>query len=367
MLACGRIDYDGVHAQVLVVDVIDDRFAGPADMRSPRDLDPGATGLSLREAITIANNAPGADLIAFDPSLFPSSSTTPITPSEPLPPISGEGTEIHAEGVTLDASATGGAAVVIAASGVVLRGLTIVGAPDVAIHIEPGLEGVGVSETTILDSGGRAIEASACRGLTIDHTRIERPGSDLVYVEDCVDVSITDNFMVIGDKDANRGVHFTRVNDSRVADNIIDPGSARLVDLLDSSNNEIVHNILDRGHAGVVLEGESHANLVFQNVIIGSVYDGVYVSGESTGNTVVHNTMFQCSSNLVDGASDTVSGNNFFTDDETQFVDPASYDFTLVPGSESIDAGDDLGFDCRPGSPELFLGAGPDLGAVESG
>lgn len=144
--------------------------------------------------------------------------------------------------MTLDASATGGPAVVIAASGVVLHGVTIVGAPDVAIRIEPGLERVGVSEATILGPGGRAIEASACRGLTIDHTRIERPGSDLVYVEDREDVSITDNFMVIGDND-----------------------------------------------------------------------------------------------------------------------------FTLVPGSESIDAGDDLGYDCEPDAPGLYLGAAPDLGAVESG
>lgn len=365
--ACGRLGYEQLYGQILVVTITADRMAGPATMDSPTDV--SAAGLSLREALTIAHNHDGTDLIYFDPSVWPPGDPVVFTPTEPLPGVDTEGTEIsgHDGGVIIDGSGTTDPVITVTADGCSVGGITIINAGGDAVVVD-GATGVRVSEMTILDPVGRGIVVTNSSDIMIEGNRIERPGSDLITVVDSTNIDIRWNFGIIGDKGANRGVRFTRVDDSRICDNIIDPGSARLIDLDDSSRNEICRNVLDRGHAGVVLEGESHENFVFQNAIIGSEYDGVYVSSASTGNTVVHNTMLDCHTALVDGASDTVKGNNLVSTDLTEFVDPMppAYDFRLVEGSPHIDAGEELGYDCLPESDELFLGAAPDLGAVES-
>jgi hypothetical protein len=130
----------------------------------------------------------------------------------------------------------------------------------------------------------------------------------------------------------------------------------------------VCRNILDRGDAGVVLEGVSTRNLIFQNVAITMVYDGVYLGPEATGNIVVHNTFYDCSTAIADGSPDAVLLNNLVTADPAIFVAPAppTYDFTLVEGNENVDAGEDVDYDCLPSSPAEFLGAARDLGAVES-
>jgi len=153
---------------------------------------------------------------------------------------------------------------------------------------------------------------------------------------------------------------------SRILDNIIDPGSARLIDLLESSDNHIEGNILDGGHAGVVLEGGSNRNMVLRNVAMDCAYDGVYVSADSTGNTYVNNTILRCSTAIANGSPDLVEANNLVSSDNADFVDPVAYDFRLADGSPSIDAATDMGFDLLPNDPARFLGAAPDLGAVET-
>ena len=364
---CGRWGYGAQFDHAWTVDVFEDRMAGPATMGSPDELDPGAVGLSLREALVIAGNTPGTDRIGFSPRVFPRSAPITIAPGSPLPEVAGDGTSVDGTGagVEIDATASAGPLVVITGDDVTVRGLTFRSAGEDVIHLAGGHR-VSIEDVTILDPAGRGIVLSSCSGVSILRARIERAGGDLISVTDCTDVTVAEAFMVIGDKDALRGINFLRVTDSRVIDNIIDPGEARLVNLADSSDNLIARNILDRGHAGVVLEGESHGNLVIQNSVISSTYDGVYVSSAATGNTVVHNTLFQCTTPIADGASDTVAANNLVSTEASDFVDPVAYDFRLAPGSPHVDAAEDLGYDCLPDRSERFLGAAPDLGSVES-
>lgn len=361
--ACGRINYDR-NPNDLVVDVTEDRMSGPADIDSAHDLPDGR--LSLREALTIANNRPGQQRITFDDDVFPPGEGGVITLTEPLPDLVDDETHVYGNGgVILDASGLSTPVFVVLGDYVWIKHLTIRDAGADAIEVR-GATGAYLYDLTILDPAGRAVVATDCVEMTLAESRLERPGGNVVVATRCSEVTIRNDFVIVGDKENARGVRFEQVEGSFVLDNLIDPGEARLVDLLDSSRNEIVGNILDRGHAGVVLEGESHENLVFRNVIIGSVYDGVYVASESTGNVVVHNTMYECATPLVDGAADTLTGNNLTDPVDGEFADPASYDFRLRADSPHVDGGDDMGFDVWPDGPDNFLGAAPDVGAVES-
>ncbi len=361
---CGRIGYDAAHDQVLTVDVVEDRMAAPADATRPSDV--GALGLSLREALTIAGNTPGSERVAFDPVVFPPGFRTDVDLGSALP-VPGGGTLVDCDGragfrtAPLDLSGV---------SDVEVRGCRFSVSTDHAIHVTDS-DSVHLHDNAFFDSGQSAIyveSTAGCSGLVIENNRIEHAGSDLVAVYDCRDVLVRSNLMIVGDKGAQRGLHLERVTQSQVLDNVIDPGSARMVNLQDSSENLIQGNILEGADAGVVLEGASNDNRVVQNVSMDMMYDGIYVSPTSLGNTVVHNTLFRCSSAVVDEAPDTITGNNLTSSDPADFVDPSHgvYDFTLVAGSAYIDAGEDLGFDCLPDLPGDFLGAAPDLGAVES-
>ncbi len=407
---CGRFGFDSIDDSTLLVTTTEDRLAGPTDISSPADLPIDADGLSLREAMLIASNSAGPDVIRFDPSSFEPG--TIITLGSGLPALIDAETEIDASDtdVVLDATSHDEVIFRIIGDQTTIRGFTLLGnaqgievqgAGDVVIENNlfesvsgPGIDGTSadglrivlnrfvnsggdaivvdgsdrllVEGNTILDPGGRGIHLLDAAGATVDENTIERAGADLMTIVDSTDLTLENSFMVIGDKGANRGVRLERVHQSTIVDNIIDPGDARLLDFYDSSDNHIEGNILDRGDAGVVFEGDSHRNLVFRNVVISSTYDGVYISSSSTDNTVVHNTLFQCSTPIVDGPGDTVLGNNLTATEPAEFVEPGAYDFHLVAGSQFVDAAADMGYDLLPQSDERFLGSAPDLGAVET-
>jgi parallel beta-helix repeat protein len=365
VMGCGRIGYDGPYDQVLTVDVLEDRMEAPATVERPSDV--GAVGLSLREAITIANNTPGSELVEFDPSIFPPGTRTNIDLGTALD-LGGGATRIDCG---TRAGFRSSPLVLDGVSDVVVTGCRFDVSSGHAIQVIDSTD-VHIHDNAFFDSGESAIRVETvdgeCKDVRIENNRIEHAGSDLVGIYDCEEVLIADNMMIVGDKGAQRGVHFERVLSSQIVDNIIDPGEARMINFQDASHNLIQGNVLEGAHAGVVLYGASNDNVIIQNVAMDMVYDGVYVSSEAQGNTVVHNTFFQCSTAIADGAADTVLGNNLDSSDPADFVDPTPgvYDFTLVAGSAHVDAGEDLGYDCLPNAPERFLGEAPDLGAVES-
>lgn len=405
---CGRIGFGAEFENLLVVDVASERMAGPSTMSSIDDLDPGTEGLSLVEALTIAANSPGSDLITFEPASFAGSA---LALTAPLPAITDAGTGIDGSGATvvIDAGGIAEASLEIAADGALIRGVSWTGTSGPAIRVGAvdgarlidlsfdapagpavvaldatdltvtgaeivspagdgavfeGVDRLTVRDASFTDIGNSALIVRGSSSVSVTGSRFERGVAEMVDVSNSTLVTVADNVMVLGDKAVGRGVRFTGVSTGHIAKNLIDPGTAQLVNLTNSSDIAVEHNILDRGDAGVVIEGSSTRNLVFANIIIESAYDGIYIGGEPTETTVVHNTLYRCASPVVDDAADTFAANNLIADDG--FVAPESYDFHLVDGNPAIDAGEDLGYDCVPGSSDRYLGAAPDLGAVET-
>lgn len=340
-------------------------MAGPASLSAVADLPPGTTGLSLREALVIASNHPGPDSLQFDTTALPAGTIIAIA-AELV--VGDTGTAIEAANLgIIVAGAPGYAGPLFRVTGndAVIDGLELQGGGT-------GVEAAAVSglvmrHLAIHDTASDAIHIDGASQLTIDGSRIERAGGTPVLVRSTRDGFVQHNFVSLADKTARiAGIDLQAVTGVHVLSNSIDPGNAFLVSLTDSSDNEVIDNILDRGDTGVTLFGDSHRNLVFRNVVISPAADSVFIEAPATGNTIVNNTFYMAGSAIVDGSTGTVAQNNLFSTSTGQFVHAALYDFHLVDGDPAIDGGTDLGLDMLPDQPARFLGSAPDLGAVES-
>ena len=381
LAGCGRIGFDP-YDRFLVTTALD-RLAVPPGIASIDDLPAELDDLSLREALAIAANHPGPDRIEFDPDVFPATIAldSPLDVRGPDTTIDGTG-----RGVTVELAAGFDGTLFELGDRTRLVGLILHGgtAPRVDIDSASNVEVVGNDFTapgstairinnardvvlrtgTFVDTTGTAIVLDRATGITIDGVFITGALGDPIAATDSSNLVIQDTTIVIAPTGGSgRGVVFTRVTRSQILDNLIDPGPARLISLEDSSNNEIVGNILDRGDVGIGLFGASNANLVLRNVIAANVSEAMYIAATAGGNRILHNTLYM-TSEIVDGAADTELANNL--EAAQGFVDPDTYDFRLAPGNPAIDAATDLGLDLLPDQPERFLGAAPDLGAVET-
>ena len=348
LVGCGRLGFDPDGPEV-----------GQLVVTSPLDNDPSDL-LTLREALVLANEDPLPNRITFDPSILPAS----IQIATPLV-VDSAGTKIDAAGASVKVS--GGANLtealfLVTADGVTLEGLELNGLG--AAIATTGTTGLVVRDCKLVDMGGDGVRLTGVAQAVVEGGRIERAGGDPIAVRMSSDVRVDGVFMVLTAKIGDvAGVRLEATSTTKIVNNIIDPGPARLVTLLDSSDNEISGNILDRGDVGVILLGASNRNTVIRNVVIEALTDSVLVEGDN--NVVVHNTFF-LTTPVIDSGTNTLEGNNFQSQAATDFIDPGSYDFRLATGASAIDAATDMGYDLLPADPERFLGAAPDLGAVES-
>jgi len=381
LAGCGRIEFDPMDRMIVTTAL--DRLAVPGSIASVDDLPDGLDGLSLREALVIAANHPGPDRIGFDPAVFPAT----IAVGSVLD-VRGTDTTIDGTGqdVVVEPAAGYDGSLFEMGDGTRLVGMILHGgtAPrvdiDAAANVElvgndfvpPGSTAVRIYNSrdvrlhtgTIVDPAGSAIVVERAVDITIDAMFITGVLGDPIEAIDSTGVLVERNMVVIAPiGGSGRGVVFTRVTGSKILDNVIDPGPARLISFEDSSNNEIVGNILDRGDVGIGLFGTSTGNLVLRNVIAANVSEAMFIDASASANRILHNTLYMTSS-IVDGAPDTELANNL--EASNGFVDPDTYDFRLAPGNPAIDAATDLGLDLLPDQPARFLGAAPDLGAVET-
>jgi hypothetical protein len=374
LASCGRLGFDrappgadaaGGSDESLVVSIAADRMAGPASISAITDLPPGTVGLSLREALAIASNRAGPDPIRFDAKALPPG--TAITVAAELV-VGGTGTAIDAANLGLivaGAPRYAGTLFRVAGDDAVIDGLELTAGGTAVAAAQ--VTGLTLRRLAIHDTAGDAITIDGGSQLTIEDSRVERAGRTPVLIRATSDATLQRNFVSLTDKTARiAGVDLQGVTRVHVVSNTIDPGNAFLVSLTDSSDNEVIGNILDRGDTGVTLFGNSHRNLVFRNVVVSPTSDSVFVDASATGNQIINNTFYQAVSGVVDDSTDTVSRNNLLSSDAARFVHVTLFDFHLVTGDSAIDAGTDLGLDMLPDQPARFLGNAPDLGAVES-
>ena len=366
---CGRIGFDADPANIdpadrtdLVVTVTEDRLTS-ATITSPEDL-PAGSGLSLREALAIAANRPGPDLVAFDRAFSVATPPTITIASELV--VGGDTTlDAFARGVVIaPAAGFSGALLRVAGDGAVVDGLAFRGGtPAIAAT---GATGFAIRHVTIASATGDGIRLDNCRSGIVEDGRIEQPGGTPVGLVDSTDVVVRRLFVALNAKVGPvRGVEVVGGLRIQLHDNLIDPGEAFLVSIEASVDTELIGNILDRGDTGIAILGGSQRTVLSRNVVVSPLYDSVYIAGGVTDTTITHTTFFMASA-PVDSGTNTKVENSLLSTAAGDFVDAAGYDFHLVAGSPAIDAATDLGLDLLPGLSARYLGAAPDLGAVES-
>ncbi len=380
--ACGRVDFDP--ADAFFVTTTMDRLAGPASMTSVDEVT--EPGLSLREALTIAGNRDGAQTILFDSKVFPASAPATIMLDSTLE-VAGEGTRIDARNRGVALETADGPLLRFTGDGQALLGATVIGGTGPRILLQ-GTSDARIESTAFPAPGATAVAVINARdgaliGLVIgqptadaiklDHTTglelaalsIDRPDGFQIFAESCANLDIHDSTLTLDKTATNPGIRLEETNDSNIHDNLIDPGPVQLISLESSANNVIEANILDGGSASITLFGTSTDNLVMRNVMIGASDEPMFIDAPATGNRVINNTLYM-TGGISDDAPDTQIENTLSSDLPSDFVDPDAYDFRLSADNPAIDAGVDTGLDLLPDSAERFLGAAPDLGAVET-
>ena len=367
---CGRIgfepdpaDLDPADQTDLVVSITDDRLTSTT-LASPADLPAGTGGLSLREALVIAANRPGPDLVAFDRAVFSIATPPTITVNSEL--VIGTDTTLaaFARGVVITSAAGYAGALLRVAGNGVVDGLAFRGGTPAIVA--DGATGFAIRHVTIAGASGDGIRITNGRSGVIEDSRIEQPVGTPVGLVDSTDVVLRRTFVALNAKVGPvRGVEVLRGLRIQLHDNIIDPGEAFLVSVESSADTELIGNVFDGGDTGLAILGTSTRTLVLRNVCVNPLYDSIYIASGVTDTTIVHTTFFLAGSPVDSGTNTTVQ-NSLLSSAAGDFVDAATYDFHLVANSPAIDAASDLGLDLLPGLPARYLGAAPDLGAIES-
>lgn len=318
-------------------------------------------GLSLREAIVLANTTPDFQCVVFDPGV------TEIHPQDPLPALS------DPQGLSID----GGS--VVAIHGDALDDGQDPG-PMVSIG-SPGNRIAGLTFGTVRDSGqGVALEiAQGASGNTIE---------DAWFVDNdrAVLVSGTANLLGPGNRFELGSIGITvRAAANRVEESVFDGMATTAVSLVAGGDGAtVVRNVFANGGAGVSLSGVTGATIdhgTFHDNVAGIVVIS-NVTGIRARNDVFTNqgtfgivgsdssfaeldyALFwlngdgDCSGCSVGAASLTA---------DPLYTDAALGDYTPSVGSPAIDSGFDTGLDLNGSAPGLYGGTAPDRGALESG
>jgi len=310
---------------------------------------PGQSGLSLREAIKLANSAPGGQTIGLNPG-------STLTMASVLPIITDAFT-LSGEGAILDFS--------------------------LASTAVPCIHG-DASDVSIRD-----VEVAGCTGEPIYLTDVAATGLEVLgcYVHDCGQpVSVFGVGSLVADNVIERsgaaGLSIfgpsAQVRDNR----IVDADSNGIYLSGAASGALLVGNLVVRSDVGISLGNLSGATFWFNTVVdsggfgisigLGSGIDfrNNIVTGSGTWglnaadnrfDSITHNLLFQ---NTSGDCNSCTPGAPYLTSDPL-YVNAAADDYSLQASSPAIDAGVDVGADRNGSGAAAFDGAAPDLGHIE--
>lgn len=315
---------------------------------------PGGSGLSLREAIAIADATAGMQTITVPDGTDIALVSQLTGPDDPA------GTVIVAAGAVLDGSSLGGITDcwVVAGGSLQLHGMEIVSCPASALQIDDGaghvirncnfhnndsglsvLAAVGPSEI----GPGNQFSNNAAIGLFVDGAQVVRR-----------------NVMLNNGGD---GIRFSGSSAGALAlENLVRGNGTGIRVVFGGSDVSVLNNTIHANIGdGIVVTLGSSTGVVAENNILSSNGDGAIDGSDANFASLDFNDY---SANVAQCQGCTPGANSLTSN--PMYVNSTTGDFGLSPGSPCIDAGNDRGHDLNGASAGMFNGLGPDIGAFES-
>lgn len=308
---------------------------------------PLGSGLSLREAIQIANLEAGGQTITFSGEFSIALASAPlptITESvELLGPVTVEGAGVPSQTACL----------AVDASDVSIRFLTVYNCPAEPVLV---LDGTGheISDCNFIDSA-QSLAVTGQGHRILRNTIVGSDGAGIWC--NASDSNLLDNWVV---GSAAVGIYATDAasTTSIVGNTLLRNGFGIAVAL--ATNVVIAHNTVVDCGIGVAIDGATQVDFR-NNIVVGSSGEGVSLN---SGDFLELDASLYFGNGGSDCLNCTPGPASVFAD--PRFVDYAADDLTLQGDSPAVDQAIDLGLDRNAGSSGTFNGLAPDLGAFES-
>ena len=363
LAGCGRLGFtdqppvpDAPPAPDLVVSITEDRLAGGPTIASLADLPPDTQGLSLREATTIANNHAGPDVVGF---AFTGPTTLALTSELAI----GADTTLDGTGAQVTITGTG-TLLHVTGDNATVSGLTITGGSDAVRAVS--VANLALHALVLEQPTGDGLHIESCTHCELDDCRVDHAAGEPILLRTSSDLYVRRAFVALASKSGTlHGIEVESSSQIHILDSIIDPGTAWMIDLQDTTDSEITGNVIDGADTGITLFGTTARISIVRNVVINPAADSIYVAAGVADIAITNNTFYNAP-DITNAGTSVSELNTLISTSAADFVSPSTYDFHLVAGSPSIDQAQDIGQDMLPDSPARYLGAGPDLGAVES-
>jgi len=312
---------------------------------------PGQTGLSLREAMDLANGTPGSQTIGLD-----SGSTYPLDDSLP---IVTEGLVLAGQGASLDFSPASGASpcLHLDASDVSIQDLEISGCNGEPVYSNDGAAtGLELLRCYIHDSGQGVSLAGT--GTLIQGNRMTNSGTTGLTILG-PSAQIRDNEIL---DSSTYGIYLSNASSGFVlVGNLVVRSDVGLNLGVGVSGGTLWFNTVE-GSSGFGISVGLASGLDFRNNIVTGGGSWGLNATDARFTVITHNLLF---GNASGGCNNCTPGAPYLTSDP-QYANAGADDYSLGPTSPALNAGVDVGEDRNGASGGNYDGAAPDLGYLEA-